>query len=415
MDRNLLAVFASASFLRFGLSYIWPDVHELLDQRVEVTSSATSFKQLKEGLHLYNLGISPYDGGVYKQSPLLLLLFNRLSPVSASSFTINAVYCLLDLFSAYALCRLSASNKLPKFAGRPATWVVAACFLFNPLLLITSLARSTAVISNTFTIGAIYFAFYNKTYMSVLFLAISSHINFYSLYFLPAFVLLWRQPGISRIAFSFRQICIFILILVNLSFLGLYVSTPSRNTENSKSHYMLQYLTATYGNLLYFGDLTPNMGLWWYFFMEIFDGFRPLFTYIFQLYSFIFVFPISIRLHKQPLFAIITIAGLTTISKSYPELGDLGVYLSLLLLYPNIFENTYYSLLSVLVILHALVLAPSFYHLWIYLGSGNANFFYAITLVYTIGVTVIISDTLRATLRIEFDGGGPSAKQVSQI
>jgi hypothetical protein len=33
------------------------------------------------------------------------------------------------------------------------------------------------------------------------------------------------------------------------------------------------------------GDLSPNVGLWWYFFTEMFDHFRPFFLAIFSVRS----------------------------------------------------------------------------------------------------------------------------------
>lgn len=43
-------------------------------------------------------------------------------------------------------------------------------------------------------------------------------------------------------------------------------------------------------------DLTPNFGLFWYFFIEMFDQFRPFFLIVFQIHVFIFAVPISIKL-----------------------------------------------------------------------------------------------------------------------
>jgi len=40
-----------------------------------------------------------------------------------------------------------------------------------------------------------------------------------------------------------------------------------------------------------------------------------------------------------------------------------------------------YTFPAVAVLLYSTLLGPAFHHLWIYAGSGNANFFYAITLV----------------------------------
>ncbi len=48
------------------------------------------------------------------------------------------------------------------------------------------------------------------------------------------------------------------------------------------------------------------------------------------------------------------------------------------------------------VTLYALALLPSFHHLWLYEGSGNANFFYASTLVWTVGQGGLLVDWLSA-------------------
>jgi phosphatidylinositol glycan class U len=43
------------------------------------------------------------------------------------------------------------------------------------------------------------------------------------------------------------------------------------------------FLAATYGVRLLLPDLTPNVGLWWYFFIEMFDSFREFFLGVFWL------------------------------------------------------------------------------------------------------------------------------------
>lgn len=59
--------------------------------------------------------------------------------------------------------------------------------------------------------------------------------------------------------------------------------------------------------------------------------------------------------------------------------------------------------------LYASGLAPIFWHLWIYAGSGNANFFYAITLVYNLGQILLLTDIVYAFLRRQFDVENPNA------
>lgn len=136
---------------------------------------------------------------------------------------------------------------------------------------------------------------------------------------------------------------------------------------------------------------------------------------------------------RQPLFVITTILGISAIFKSYPAIGDTALYISLLCLYRHIFPCglhlslctsvvlTYsvmrYTFFATSTVLYATFLGPAFYHLWIYAGSGNANFFYAITLVWSLAVTMIVADALFAVLRDEWETECPEmrGKDVVQI
>ena len=69
-----------------------------------------------------------------------------------------------------------------------------------------------------------------------------------------------------------------------------------------------------------------------------------------------------------------------------------------------------YTFFAVATLLYAVLLGPAFHYLWIYAGSGNANFFYAITLVWSLGMTVIIADTIWAVLRDEWEVERPEMK-----
>ena len=76
-----------------------------------------------------------------------------------------------------------------------------------------------------------------------------------------------------------------------------------------------------------------------------------------------------------------------------------------------------YTFFALATTLYATLLGPAFYYLWIYAGSGNANFFYAITLVWSLGLSVILSDSLFAALRDEWEVERPEmkGKDVRQI
>ena len=76
-----------------------------------------------------------------------------------------------------------------------------------------------------------------------------------------------------------------------------------------------------------------------------------------------------------------------------------------------------YTFFAFATILYATLLGPAFYYLWIYAGSGNANFFYAITLVWSLGLSEIVADSLFAVLRDEWEVERPEmkGKDVRQI
>lgn len=59
-----------------------------------------------------------------------------------------------------------------------------------------------------------------------------------------------------------------------------------------------------------------------------------------------------------------------------------------------------HPLVTALLHLHASLLMPLFHHLWLTQGTGNANFFYASTLVFACANGAALIDTIWAGLRI---------------
>jgi phosphatidylinositol glycan class U len=96
---------------------------------------------VQEGLFLYNHNVSPYDGGVYHQAPLLLPLFSLLPNSSYHPFATNVLFTLVDLLSASALAQIADSGmaavtRLFKSSRRDLRWssaAVAAGYVGQPL------------------------------------------------------------------------------------------------------------------------------------------------------------------------------------------------------------------------------------------------------------------------------------------
>lgn len=186
-----------------------------------------------------------------------------------------------------------------------------------------------------------------------------------------------------------------------------------------------EFMAATYGFQLLVPDLTPNVGLWWYFFIEIFDSFREFFLGVFWLHLAAYVGGLTVRLRQQPLFVITSLLGIFAVFKPYPSISDASLYFALLPLYRHLFPCKLlaippepqltgavmrYTFFASSALLYATLLGPAFYHLWIYAGSGNANFFYAITLVWSLGLSIVLADSIFAALREEWELENPEMR-----
>lgn len=62
-------------------------------------------------------------------------------------------------------------------------------------------------------------------------------------------------------------------------------------------------------------------------------------------------------------------------------------------------------------LLYCCIFGPGFYFLWIYAGSGNANFFYAITLVWNLAQGILLTDTVFAVLKEDWESQNPQERQ----
>ena len=131
VDKQKALLFGGAAALRLLLFTVFPGLPNLLAGRVEVSTPVTSFKRrmsyfhtilkkggntrltctaVQEGLFLYTHNVSPYDGGLYHQAPLLLPVFSLLPNPSYYPIATNLVFIVVDLLSAYALAQVAQSG-----------------------------------------------------------------------------------------------------------------------------------------------------------------------------------------------------------------------------------------------------------------------------------------------------------------
>ncbi|KAF9419364.1 hypothetical protein BGZ94_009437 [Podila epigama] len=400
-------IFGAALALRLALFEV-PGLANTLGNRVEISTPVTSFKRLSEGVFLFTNGVPPYDGGVFHQAPLLLGLFY---PIISSPLLVKLLYTFSDLAIGYMLLQIATlkekawerETKIREYGGRVETTVmtaltVASLYLFNPYTIASCIGRSTILFSNMAVVAGIWMGMKGDRTLAMFSIAMASYISLYpAMLTLPVLIMLTDSiQDYSQKKRVALQCCGLFMGSLTALFTLSFVLTNS-----------VDFFASVYGTILAVSDLTPNLGLFWYFFIEMFDQFRPFFLVVFQIHVFIFAVPISIKLRKYPLFVCFLLSTIMGAFKGYPSVGDAALYLGLLPLCSEIFKYMRYSFLIANLFLYSSLLAPIFWYLWVYVGSGNANFFYAIGLVYGIGEIILMIDTTFALLRRDFEATSP--------
>ena len=213
-------------------------------------------------------------------------------------------------------------------------------YLFDPFTVATCLGRPTTIFTTTVILHAVSNAVSGNSLNSMIALGIASYLSLYpALLFIPLVILCYdqrvqdpRQRHLSTASFVIQHL--FIVLSSVAGLLGISYLIVGDFWE---------FITATYGFQLVVPDLTPNVGLWWYFFIEIFDSFREFFLGVFWLHLAGYVGGLTVRLRRQPLFVITSLLGIFAIFKPYPSISDVSLYLAMLPLYRHLFPCEFKS------------------------------------------------------------------------
>ncbi|CAH3017304.1 unnamed protein product [Porites evermanni] len=414
--RRVFSLFFLAFISRLFL--IYSPVKDWFINRIELSTPLNAWNRVQEGLSLVKLGVSPYSGDIVHETPLVLATFLGVQEVSETLFP--AVFVVGDLIIGWLLYRLAClhSNMLLsdqtanlKFFAKSVEPIlikqeavnnipllVSSVYLLNPYTIGSCVAHSTVMFTNLAVTTALYCALKGNILVSTLGVAFGAYHSLYPITLLPPVILIVIKVR-SIDAESNKKSLVFVSKVI-ASFVTWMVLLLGMSYQVFQSW---DFLTATHGLILQVSDLTPTMGLFWYFFTEMFEHFRNFFLWVFQLNAFFYCIPLTIKLRDNPTFLACMLCSVMAIMKSYPCLGDAAVPLALLALWMHIFPYLRNTLLITCMLLCSSFLAPVFWQLWIYAGSANANFFFAITLAYSTAQILLTSDVLFAFLRREYD------------
>ncbi|KIM45341.1 hypothetical protein M413DRAFT_17367 [Hebeloma cylindrosporum] len=386
-----------ASFLALTAVRLWISLTDLsitLKHDHQLSSPLTSFSQLQEGIYLFKHDIDPYSGGSFRHSPILLSFFATILPNSRKLASV--LWTLIDAAGAWSLVQIWRSRQ--NVISSPWDILIASLYLLNPYIFLPSLALSTSSFENTLMLLSIMLASQGRASASLLALSLLLHLSLSSIVMLlPILLLLINDPhshlaspkpmanSLRKMVPLFGEFTVYTGILTILSTIvaGSWAWIPQ-----------------TWGATLTLPDLTPNTGLWWYFFTEMFDHFRPFFLMVFSVHLLIYVVPTCIKFQHDPLYATFIMLGILGTFKPYTTLSDPGLFLSMIAIFPETYPYLRHPIVTALLHLHSALLMPLFHHLWLTQGTGNANFFYATTLVFACSNGAALVDSIWAGLRI---------------
>lgn len=140
-------------------------------------------------------------------------------------------------------------------------------------------------------------------------------------------------------------------------------------------HWMLE----TYWYQLRVEDLSPNIGMYWYFFTEMFPFYRQFFLFVFHSLTFIFLIPLSLKFQDQPMLVLFLQSIINSMMKPYPTLGDYSLVCILgMIAVPGMLEWWWFLFMSGVLLM---VLEPVMWQEWVLTESANSNFYYSMNLL----------------------------------
>ncbi|GAB6032702.1 hypothetical protein CHUAL_011577 [Chamberlinius hualienensis] len=387
------------------------DKFQWLFKSVFVSTPVSSWKRIEEGIYLQNAGISPYSGDILHEPPLVLLFFEYFK-ANFPPYFLNWLFVLSDVVTALCLSKIvqlfllkqadedrAAAKDCPdasKFAVTPSDAIqlanaAATFYLLSPYSLLCCGAKSTAVISNLIISITLLNMIKGNGILTCLLLSFATYHTFYPVVLLPlALLFLVAQVNCDKKLYLTGYLLLFIVSTVTL----LWISYGLMGNWS--------FISATYGCIFNVNDLTPNIGLFWYFFTEMFDHFRSFFIFIFQLNAVIYSLPLTVTFRKSPLLVVFSLLCLMAIFKSYPSVGDVALYTALLPMLKHLYPFTRHMFVIGCFYVTCSAISPLLYSLWIDYGSANANFFFGATLAFNAAQVFLLTDILFGQLKRQF-------------
>ncbi|XP_059443242.1 uncharacterized protein LOC132175346 isoform X1 [Corylus avellana] len=415
-----------------------------LASRPEVSTPLTSLRRLAEGYWLKQSSMSPYAGSMYHGSPLLLSLLGPLTVQRIEGLPdhllCSLVFVIADIINAMLIrasgqklqmtysqsLKLLGLFKLPeKSEIIPSGDIAALVYLWNPFTIVACVGLSTSPVENLAIILCLFGACKGLAPLAAFGWVMATHLSLYPvILIIPVILLLGygpdtpprklfmqqryievgdnpsedREDSMDRPevlhVFSWRPIIHFLFWTSLWSIYVLVLCGVSVKQYGG----LWELFKRTYGFMLTVQDLSPNIGVLWYFFAEVFDFFRNFFLIVFHGNILFMILPLAIRLKHRPYFLAFVYIAISSMLKSYPSVGDSALYLGLLGLFVNELADMQFSFFLFCGYIGVSLLSPVMHNLWIWRGTGNANFYFATAMAYACLQIILVVESVSAML-----------------
>ncbi|EAZ14305.1 hypothetical protein OsJ_04231 [Oryza sativa Japonica Group] len=297
----------------------------------------------------------------------------------------------------------AVSNSVNISAGDIASLI----YLWNPWAIVTCVGSCTSPIENLMVVIMIYGACSRLAPLAAFGYVMSTHLTLYpAILIVPIILLLGYGPDtppakvfrlkISSASktevpdndrfstsrdvqqFMWKPVFYFVLWMFFWSCYVLLLSSMILNKVDG----LQEMFEKTYGFILTVKDLSPNIGVLWSFFLIVINM-----NIVFM------VLPLAIRLKHRPCFLAFVYTAIVAMLKSYPSVGDSALYLGLLGLFATELAEMKLTFFLFFGYIGVSLLSPVMHNLWIWRGTGNANFYFATGLAYTCIQTVLVVES----------------------
>ncbi|VUZ46648.1 unnamed protein product [Hymenolepis diminuta] len=376
MHRHFIQLLITGLVLRYSCVNFAP---KTLLQSIGHTANE-DWSRIKEEVTIFR---NPYviNASAAITQPPLYLAFWKLLDFSQYERII------LPAFESLAFVAFLSFDSLP--AGKHAAYIYPLSvfvFALNPFSVFAFGCHSIGIVLVLLTVYIFISIAKDHTWMASILCALGCYINIYSGYLILAVLAQCRNCKRHLLT----TICIFMSTIAVM----LYATYTFDHSWD--------FLKYSYLSNIFALNTTPNLGLFWYMYVEMFTHFNVFFVWTMQLIIAALCIGLLFRFYGDPLFLALVIAMTTGALRPYNSISDFGCTLALLAHWRHIFphfKNTF--VLSVMMTV-ALILAPLFFLTWLLTSTSNANFYFSASLIVGVVRVQLLTQTISGYLRYEF-------------